>query len=395
MNTDQINTVLSSYKTPFYVFDIKTLRERINYTKSIMPSGISICYAIKANTFIVHEICDYADKFEVCSPGELSICIEQGIPAEKLVISGVYKTPDVIEDLIKTNTPIGCYTAESARQFELLCGLAKKYERKIRLLLRLSSGNQFGMDEAEIDRILSEHSADEYASIAGIQYFSGTQKSSLKRLKREIDHLDEFLAQLQEKYAFTAEELEFGTGFPVSYFEDEKLDEEALFKGFSEILRSMKYKTKISLEIGRSIAASCGSYFTSVVDAKTNKDQNYAITDGGMHQLVYFGQFMAMKKPFLEVLPSRDAGEVKEWNLCGSLCTANDILVKQLYIRDLHIGDTVMFKNTGAYCPTEGISLFLSRDLPRVIILGEDGGFTSVREPVDTYKFNLSKYERN
>lgn len=395
MNTDQINAVLSKYKTPFYVFDIKALRERIDYTKSIIPSGVSICYAIKANTFIVTEICDLADKFEVCSPGELNICLEQNIPPEKLVISGVYKTPEVIEDLIKKDIPIGCYTAESTRQFELLSGLAKKYERKIKLLLRLSSGNQFGMDEAEIERIISAHSADEYALITGIQYFSGTQKNSLKRLKREIDHLDEFLAELQEKYGFKTEELEFGTGFPVSYFEGEKLDEEALFRGFSEILLSMKYKAKITLEIGRSIAASCGSYFTGVVDAKTNKDQNYAILDGGMHQLVYFGQFMAMKRPFLEVLPNRDTGEIKEWNLCGSLCTANDILVKQLPVRDLHIGDTVMFKNTGAYCTTEGISLFLSRDIPRVILLGEDGSFATVRDPVDTYKFNLSKYERN
>lgn len=395
MNAKQMNAVLSKYKTPFYVFDIKALRDRIDHIRSSMPAGVAICYAIKANTFIVNEICDHADKFEVCSPGELSICLQQGIPAEKLVISGVYKTPEVFEELFEANIPIGCYTAESTVQFDLLRGLAHKHKCKIKLLLRLSSGNQFGMDEAEVERIIAEHSGDEYVSIIGIQYFSGTQKTSLKKFQREIDHLDEFMAELEEKFGFKSEELEFGTGFPVSYFEGEKTDEEALFKGFSEILLSMKYKAKLSLEIGRSIAACCGSYFTSVVDAKTNKDQNYAIMDGGMHQLVYFGQFMAMKKPFLEVLPSRDTGEEKEWNLCGSLCTANDILVKQLPVRDLHIGDTVVFKNTGAYCPTEGISLFLSRDLPRVILLGEDGSITSVREPIDTYEFNLSKYERN
>ena len=395
MNAKQMNAVLSKYKTPFYVFDIKALRDRIDHIRSSMPAGVAICYAIKANTFIVNEICDHADKFEVCSPGELSICLQQGIPAEKLVISGVYKTPEVFEELFEANIPIGCYTAESTVQFDLLRGLAHKHKCKIKLLLRLSSGNQFGMDEAEVERIIAEYSGDEYVSIIGIQYFSGTQKTSLKKFQREIDHLDEFMAELEEKFGFKSEELEFGTGFPVSYFEGEKTDEEALFKGFSEILLSMKYKAKLSLEIGRSIAACCGSYFTSVVDAKTNKDQNYAIMDGGMHQLVYFGQFMAMKKPFLEVLPSRDTGEEKEWNLCGSLCTANDILVKQLPVRDLHIGDTVVFKNTGAYCPTEGISLFLSRDLPRVILLGEDGSITSVREPIDTYEFNLSKYERN
>lgn len=395
MNAKQIDAVLSKYKTPFYVFDIKTLRDRINYIRSSMPDGVAICYAIKANTFIVNEICDHADKFEVCSPGELSICLKQNIPPEKLVISGVYKTPEVFEELFATRVPIGCYTAESVHQFELLRGLAHKHKCGIKLLLRLTSGNQFGMDEAEVERIIAEHAADEYVSIIGIQYFSGTQKTSLKRLKREIDHLDEYMAQLEEKYGFKTDELEFGTGFPVNYFEEEKLDEESLFEGFSKMLLSMNYKAKISLEIGRGIAACCGSYFTSVVDAKTNKDQNYAIMDGGMHQLVYFGQFMAMKKPFHDVFPNRDTGEVAEWNLCGSLCTANDMFVKQLPIRDLHIGDTVMFKNTGAYCPTEGISLFLSRDLPRVIILGEDGSITSVREPIDTYEFNLSKYERN
>ena len=394
MNEKQINNVLSSCKTPFYLFDINELCNRIEYIRSAMPPSVSLCYAIKANTFIVNDIVDRVSRFEVCSPGELSICLEQGIPAEKLVISGVYKTPEVIEHLIEAQLPIGYYTVESLSQFELLRNSAEKHEQQIKLLLRLSSGNQFGIGEEEIEKIISNYDKNPYITIAGIQYFSGTQKTSLKRLKREIEHLDSFLAVLEDKYGFKTDELEFGTGFPVSYFEAEAFDEQAFFKEFSDILLSMKYKTEITLEIGRSIAASCGSYFTSVVDVKTNKEQNYAIMDGGMHQLVYFGQFMAMKKPCLELLPKRSAGELKEWNLCGSLCTANDILVKQLPLYDLNIGDTVMFKNTGAYCPTEGISLFLSRELPRVLLLGADGGITCVREPINTDKFNSSNYER-
>lgn len=359
-----------------------------------MPSEVSLCYAIKANTFIVNEIVDHVDRFEVCSPGELNICFKQEIPAEKLVISGVYKTPEVMENLIEEQCAIGRYTVESLSQFQLLCDLAEKHKREIKLLLRLTSGNQFGIDEEEIVDIIAHHSNEPYVSISGIQYFSGTQKTSLKRLKREIEHLDLFLAELENTYGFKSEELELGTGFPVSYFEAESFDEQTFFKEFSDLLTSMKYKTKITLEIGRSIAASCGSYFTSVVDVKTNKGQNYAIVDGGMHQIVYFGQFMAMKKPYLELIPERNTGEPKEWNLCGSLCTANDILVKQLPVCDLSIGDTVMFKNTGAYCPTEGISLFLSRELPRVLMLGADGEITCVREPVNTDKFNSSDYER-
>lgn len=394
MDRKQVENILSSYHTPLYVFDMAELHNRIKYIRQGLPSDVSLCYAIKANTFIVNEICENVDRFEVCSPGELSICLEQKIPAEKLVISGVYKTPSVIEHLIKAHLPVGYYTVESLRQFELLRNSAEKYNHTVKLLLRLTSGNQFGLDEEDVKKIISCHADDPYISIAGIQYFSGTQKNSLKRLKREIEYLDVFLSDLSDKYGFTVRELEFGPGFPVSYFETESFDEQSFFKEFSEILQSMKYKAKITLELGRSIAASCGSYLTSVVDMKINKNQNYAIMDGGMHQLVYFGQFMAMKKPFFELFPDRDTGECKEWNLFGSLCTVNDILVKQLPLKDFKIGDTVVFKNTGAYCCTEGISLFLSRDLPRVLLLGADGSVTSVREPVETFKFNSPNYER-
>ena len=88
--------------------------------------------------------------------------------------------------------------------------------------------------------------------------------------------------------------------------------------------------------------------------------------------MAYYGQFMAMKLPFMEVLSPEGKARGREteevWNICGSLCTINDILVKQLPAEGLSVGDRLVFKNTGAYSVTEGIALFLSRDLPAVII---------------------------
>ena len=129
-----------------------------------------------------------------------------------------------------------------------------------------------------------------------------------------------------------------------------------------------------------------------MVDLKQNKGQNYAILDGGMNHLVYFGQSMAMKLPHCRVYPPRPEGE-EIWNLCGALCTANDILVKQLPVKDLQIGDVFAFENTGAYCMTEGISLFLSRALPQVLLLEEGGVFRSVRPITPTYPFNTPTNE--
>ena len=157
----------------------------------------------------------------------------------------------------------------------------------------------------------------------------------------------------------------------------------------------MTNRPKIILELGRSIAASCGQYFTHIVDQKRNKHQNYLLVDGGMHQLVYFGQHMAMKQPFLSVYGKENAPKTDTWNICGSLCTMNDIIVKQVALPDTNIGDVLCFQNTGAYSITEGISLFLSRDLPAVYLLKETGAIVQVRNSYETAEWNTPNYERN
>ena len=86
--------------TAFYTFDIRILKERIGYIKAALPEDVSVCYAVKANPFIVREIERDVDGFEVCSPGEAEICERLEIPSKKMVISGVYKTPSFIEKLI-------------------------------------------------------------------------------------------------------------------------------------------------------------------------------------------------------------------------------------------------------------------------------------------------------
>ena len=70
----------------------------------------------------------------------------------------------------------------------------------------------------------------------------------------------------------------------------------------------------------------------------------------------------------------------------------NDIIVKQLPITDLKIGDVFVFENTGAYSVTEGISLFLSRDLPQVALLKQDGKIEIIRKRFETYNLNKPCY---
>ena len=385
----ELNDILSKEKTPFYVFDTSVLEKRIKYLREHLPTGVELCYAVKANTFISQKASELVDRLEICSPGEYRICHDLSLPAKQFVISGVNKEHDFIHELVKNDTDIGYYTVESTEQFKLIREAAEKNGRKVDVLLRLTSGNQFGLDEKELEPIIESYKNDKFVNIRGIQFFSGTQKNSLKKLARELEYVDSYIKNIESKYDFTVEELEFGPGLPVAYFEEENFDEDAFLSGFSELLNNLSFRRKVSLELGRSIAASCGTYFTSVVDIKENRGEGYAIVDGGMHQIVYYGQFMAMKHPRLSLLPKRN-GEMKEWNVCGSLCSVNDILVKKLSLPDLRLGDTLAFFNTGAYCMTEGISLFLSRDLPKIIMFDGEK-YTTVRDTVDTYIYNTFK----
>lgn len=387
---DDISKIINKDTKAFYVFDIDILRDRIDFIRNSMPKNISLCYAVKANTFVSKYIKDMVERFEICSPGEEKICKKQGIESSKMVISGIYKDPFFIKELIEDKSFDGIFTIESMEQFSLIKKLA---DREVKVLLRLTNDSQFGIDIADIEKIISEIDNYKFIKVLGIQYFTGTQKTSIKKFKREFNDLEKLLENLKEKYSYTPEEIEYGTGFAVKYFEDESIDEENLFKEFSNIIEEFSFKGKITLEIGRSIVASCGTYYAHIVDIKTNREQNYIILDGGMHQIVYFGQRMAMRKPFVEVIRNKNLESEDEtlfYNVCGSLCTMNDILVKQLNLKKVHVGDVLKFSNAGAYSMTEGMSLFLSRDLPAIYIKTENS-FKCLRENFETYILNMEK----
>lgn len=103
---------------------------------------------------------------------------------------------------------------------------------------------------------------------------------------------------------------------------------------------------------------------------------------------------MAMKQPYLSVCGKETEPCTESWNICGSLCSMNDIIAKQISLPDIEIGDIICFENTGAYCMTEGISLFLSRDIPSVYIKKEDGTYLCVRDSFETFNLNKPNYRK-
>ena len=234
MTDEQMMALAQTYQTPMHIFDIAILKKRVAFLKSHLPEQVSLCYAVKANTFIIKELCGQVERFEVCSPGELAICRRLQIPMRQVVLSGVYKTPAVMEALFRDGVDIGIFTAESMEQYLLLAGLAERYTMKIRLLLRLTSGNQFGMDENVLIQTIRMSRSNEWVEVEGIQFFSGTQKTSVKKLRRELTYVDAFIQRLETEEGFRVKELEFGPGLPVFYFQGDDFDEVSFLAEFSD-----------------------------------------------------------------------------------------------------------------------------------------------------------------
>ena len=385
--------VVNQLTTPAYVFDTDALNERIEYIKNILGENIHLCYAMKANPFIIKSIEDHIDRYEVCSHGEFKICERAHIDMSRIVLSGVYKAE---EDLLYVISQYGnklVYTSESPHQFHLIHEVARKLNCHVKVLLRITTGNQFGMSKDELCSIIEKRAEYPYVEIVGIHHFSGTQRKKLNIYKEELTFVDDLILELEKKYNYIPQELEFGPGFYVEYFENAKeYHEEELLIEFCKLLNELHFQGQITLELGRFIAAECGYYYTDIVDYKVN-DVPYCIVNGGMHQMTYFGQMMAMKIPHYRQLKKTPAqsSEYTKCHISGSLCTINDNLVKSLPLQNPEIGDIIEFKRVGAYAMCEGISLFLSRDLPSVYLYSGKDGLSLQRERFET---NILNYKR-
>lgn len=402
-------------QTPYYVFDTDEFAKRAAMIRAALDCKggrrIPLCFSIKANPFLLHRLPEGLDHVEVCSPGELEICIALGVKPESIIYSGVMKEKCDIERAVSYGA--GILTCESIRHATLISEVmfegmpegaheAEFTEKKAQVILRLTSGNQFGMSLEDIEYIISHPDEFKGITVIGIHYYSGTQKS-LRKINKDLEKIKSALTGLKEKYGFEPQLVEYGPGLCVEYFEDDWQEKEKQsLDEAAEVLRKFAEEYPLGIEMGRFLAASCGKYYTQVKDLKSTGDANYAILDGGIHHLNYFGQRMAMQVPPIKVY----AGEVSkneekngveltelpdtDYTLCGSLCTVADVLVREVKLKKLELGDVLEFGHCGAYSVTEAPALFLSRQLPAIYAYSKEYGYECLREHIPAAEINLA-----
>ena len=370
MDKTALRTAAAKYGTPLYLFDLEAFTARAQRVRAAFGSDVNLCYSMKANPFVLRGLPDVFRWVEVCSPGELTICERLGIPPERILYSGVNKGADDVARAVALGADL--LTAESTLHFDLICAAAAAQGKHVRVLPRLTAGSQFGMDPDALADLVARRAEFPNVTIVGIHYFSGTQKRKDAVIAKELAHLDEYLTMLHERYGFTAQHVEYGPGLNAECFRDDAEARDcALLGAAAAHIRAFGEKYPLTIEMGRFFAAPCGTFLTGVADAKCNLGVNYAICDGGMHQVKYDGQLMGMQAPPLTLLrESADAPEP--------------------WMPPLRVGDVIALGRCGAYSVTEGVAVFLSRDMPRVALY-RDRNFTLVRDRFATDALNTCR----
>lgn len=393
--TAELLDIAREFGTPTYLFDLVALSARLATVREILGPSVRLCYSIKANPFLSRAAAECGYELEVCSPGELDVCRGLGIEAPAIVYSGVCKGEADVRAALDYG--VGVLTAESPRQFELVEQEARRRGLRVPVLLRLNGGSQFGMSRGDLERIVRDREGYGAAELVGIHYFVGTQRRKLQHQRRELQMLCDLADELERRCGWRPVRLEYGPGLAVPYFEGEDFsDTLAPARELAGDLQAVAGRFDLTVEMGRFLASSCGSYLTSVVDLKDGQDDEtcYAFVDGGINHVNYLGQMMGLKLPVIRNASVEGGSggplsrERRPWTLCGSLCTTNDVLVRQLD-RPLAPDDVLVFENIGAYSVTESMYLFLSRAMPRVILRRGRGDYVLARDVVQTSMLNM------
>lgn len=362
-------SIINKYKTPCYIFDVKEIENQTGKIRNLFGEKYGLCFAVKANPFIVSMMNKFVDRFEACSHGEYKILKKNGIESDKIIYSGVNKSFDEIKALYDEGFR-GICTIESLRQWKYIKELLTKNSMTMKLLLRLSSGNQFGVYEHELISIIKECKEIPKCKIYGIHFFSGTQKKNLKEIQKELTFIDDVCKNIFKIEGVQIKEIEYGAGLYANLFSEE--EDSDYLSDVCEYINNILANYQVTIELGRYLTYTCGKYYSTVVDVKNTGTNNYAILDGGIHHINYYGQLLGIRVPVVKHFPAKElSDENKEYIICGSLCSVNDILLKK-WNGTVNVGDIFEFHKAGAYSCTEGSSLFLSRDLPAIIAVSDD-----------------------
>jgi len=360
-----LESVARELGTPAYVYSDATLRRHYNVlAEAFAGRDILIAYAVKANSNlgVIATLASMGAGADVVSGGELVKAMQAGVPANRIVFSGVAKT----EDEMKLGLERGIYqfNVESRPELHRLSRIAGGMGKQAPIAFRVnphveagghahistgSAEHKFGVAWHEAEDLYEEAVSLPGIETVGVAVHIGSQIMRVPSLRQAWDKVIALAAKLRGR-SFPISRVDFGGGLGVPYKDGEDPDSPAIYaRQAREALGDLN--VRLILEPGRLIAGNAGVLISRVEYVKERDGRTFVILDAGMNDLIRPALYGAHH----EVLPVRtpELGSPRQAvDLVGPVCESTDRFAKDRPMPPLKEGDLVAFMTAGAYGAT-------------------------------------------
>jgi diaminopimelate decarboxylase len=252
------------------------------------------------------------------------------------------------------------------------------------------TSRQFGIDESEIPGVLEKAMLLPNLNICGLHAYVGTRILDAHAVAENTRAILKLACRLQRELGVHLDFVDVGGGIGVPYHAGEtELDLKLLGTELREValwFRSVMPSTKLLMELGRFLVAESGIYLARVRYIKSSRGSKYALLGGGMnHMMAATGAGSLIRQNFPLVIANKaNRPPTQTVNICGALCTPQDVLAKGVEVPEIAPGDLVAIRNAGAYGLTASPSDFLSHPHPAEVMVWR-GKAHLIRRTSDVY----------
>lgn len=360
MNSDLISKIAAEVGTPFYLYSEQKLRDNFkSFADAVKPlKKATVCFAVKSNfnPTILKILAGMGAGADIVSGGELELALQAGVPADKIVFSGVGKTRAELTAAIMAG--IKQINAESESEIRLIdeiaIGLNKTASVGIRVNPdvdartheKITTGkkeNKFGIDWNDARRLFLSAEQFKGLSLHGIEVHVGSQILELSPFREAFVKTKKMLNDLKE-HGVSIQTVDVGGGLGVAYKTDESAPSPA---DYIAVLQDVlgDFDGEFVFEPGRCISGDAGVLVASVVRVKQTGDKRFAVLDAGMSDLVRPAMYDAYHN--IEALKGGEASE--RYDVVGPICESADIFGKDRMLPELNEGDLIAIETAGAY----------------------------------------------
>ncbi len=382
--------------TPFYCYSTATLTRHYRVmSEAFAGADHMLCYAMKANSnqAVIKTMADLGAGMDVVSEGELRRALAAGVPARKIIFSGIGKTAREMALALKEG--IACFNIESEPELELLASVATRTGQRAKVSIRVNPNvdakthhkittgraeDKFGISYARAVDVYARAASLSALDVAGVDMHIGSQITELAPFEQAFKLMAELTRDLLAR-GHNIRHLDLGGGLGVPYRGTNDVpphpDEYAAMVKRTLGHLSLKYV----LEPGRMIVGNAGILVSRVIYVKDGEEKHFVIQDAAMNDLIRPTLYDA----YHEIIPV-DApadGGTADADVVGPVCESGDYLAKSRRLPRVNPGDLLATMTAGAYGAVQS-GTYNSRPLIAEVLV--NGGQWALVRPRQTYE---------